>query len=103
MLKKSIAGVIDSTVVGDKTATRCQFAAHLYRASDSTGRQTEKIFSQFGHSTLVPSASLREIPFIFAELRDSDIDWMIYAGSKQNCRRHCPDPGRVTCGGAISS
>lgn len=58
------------------------FAAHLYRASAIIlADRLEKIVNQLDRSTLVLSQPrLREILFIFAELHDSDIDWLIVAG-----------------------
>jgi len=82
-LKKSLILSIPQQQLATKLQQDVSFAAHLYRASAILlADRLEKIFSQFGHSTLVLSQpQLREILFIFAELRDSDIDWMIYAGS----------------------
>jgi bacteriocin-type transport-associated protein len=82
-LTKSLVLSIPQQQLETKLRQDVSFAAHLYRASAILlADRLEKIFSHFGHSTLVlVQPQLREILFIFAELRDSDIDWMIYAGS----------------------
>jgi bacteriocin-type transport-associated protein len=74
--------VIPQQQLATKLKQDISFAAHLYRASAILlADRLEKIVSQLGHSTLVLSQPrLREILFIFAELHDSDIDWLIVAG-----------------------
>lgn len=59
-----------------------EFAAHLYRSvAILMAHRLEKILSQLGHSTVVLSQpQLREALIVFAELEDSDIDWLIAAG-----------------------
>ena len=59
------------------------FAAHLYRASAILlADRLDRMIKQLGHTTLVLSQpQLREILFVFAQLCDSDIDWLIVAGS----------------------
>lgn len=58
------------------------FAAHLYRASAVLlAKRLEQMMSHFGRSTVVLSQpQLREALIVFAELHDSDIDWLIAAG-----------------------
>lgn len=62
-----------------------EFAAHLYRASAILlANRLEQMMSQLGNSTVVLSRpQLREALIIFAELDDSDIDWLIAAGRVQ--------------------
>ncbi|MCX7594724.1 MAG: cyclic nucleotide-binding domain-containing protein [Fischerella sp.] len=81
-LKKSLILAIPRQELAKKLKQDLSFAAHLYRASAILlADRLEKIVSQLGHSTLVLSQPrLREILFIFAELHDSDIDWLIVAG-----------------------
>lgn len=61
------------------------FAAHLYRAiAILLADRLERIINHLGQSTIVLSQpQLKEILFIFAELHDSDIDWLIFAGQGQ--------------------
>lgn len=82
-LSKSLVLAIPQPQLATKLQRDVNFAAHLYRASAVLlADRLEKIFSQLDNSTLVlGQPQLREILFIFAELRDSDIDWLIYAGS----------------------
>jgi bacteriocin-type transport-associated protein len=58
------------------------FAAHLYRASAILlAKRLEQMMQQLGRSTVVLSQpQLREALIVFAELYDSDIDWLIAAG-----------------------
>lgn len=58
------------------------FAAHLYRASAVLlADRLEQMMQQLGQSTVVLSEpQLREALIVFAELHDSDIDWLIAAG-----------------------
>jgi bacteriocin-type transport-associated protein len=82
-LKKSLILSIPQQLLAAKLQEDVSFAAHLYRASAILlADRLERIVSQLGHSTLVfAQPQLREILFIFAELRDSDIDWLITAGN----------------------
>lgn len=58
------------------------FAAHLYRASAVLlANRLEQMMHHLGRSTVVLSQpELREALIVFAELHDSDIDWLIAAG-----------------------
>lgn len=82
-LKKSLVLAIPQKQLAAKLRQDITFAAHLYRASAILlADRLEKIVSEVGNSTIVLSQpQLREILFIFAELRDSDIDWLVTAGS----------------------
>jgi bacteriocin-type transport-associated protein len=82
-LKKSLILSIPQQQLTQKLQEDINFAAHLYRASAILlADRLEQIFTQVGRSTVVLSQpQLREILFVFAELRDSDIDWMIAVGS----------------------
>lgn len=81
-LKRSVVLSIPQQQLVAKLEQDIYFAAHLYRASAILlANRLERIVSQLSHSTLVfAQPQLREILFVFAELRDSDIDWMIAAG-----------------------
>jgi bacteriocin-type transport-associated protein len=74
---------VPQEILAQKLKEDISFAAHLYRASAiMLSDRLERIVSQLGSSTLVlAQPQLREILFIFGELHDSDIDWMISAGS----------------------
>ncbi len=66
----------------EKLAQDRSFAAHLYRASAVLlANRLEQMMHQLGRSTVVLSEpQLREALIVFAELQDSDIDWLIAAG-----------------------
>lgn len=82
-LTKSLVLAIPRQQLAAKLKADISFAAHLYRANAILlSDRLEQIISQLGSSTLVLSQpQLREILFIFAELRDTDIDWLIVAGT----------------------
>jgi bacteriocin-type transport-associated protein len=82
-LKKSLILSIPQQQLAIKLQQDVSFAAHLYRAiAILLANRLEKIVSQLGYSTLVfAQPQLREILFIFAELHDSDIDWLMSAGN----------------------
>jgi len=82
-LEKSLVLSIPRRDLALKMKQDISFTAHLYRSSAILlSDRLEKIVNQLGHSTLVLSQpKIREILFVFAELRDSDIDWLIVAGS----------------------
>ncbi|MGH7998946.1 MAG: cyclic nucleotide-binding domain-containing protein [Brasilonema sp.] len=81
-LRKSLILSIPQRQLAAKLQQDVSFAAHLYRAiAILLADRLERIVSQLGHSTLVfAQPQLREILFIFAELHDSDIDWLMSAG-----------------------
>ncbi|MEL6460867.1 MAG: cyclic nucleotide-binding domain-containing protein [Cyanobacteria bacterium J06621_15] len=58
------------------------FAAHLYRASAILlANRLQQMMHSLGHSTIVLTRpQLREALTIFAQMHDSDIDWLISAG-----------------------
>jgi bacteriocin-type transport-associated protein len=82
-IQKSQVLSIPRRELATKMQQDISFAAHLYRATAILlADRLDKIIRQLGQSTLVLSQpQLREILFVFAELRDSDIDWLIVAGS----------------------
>ncbi|GAA6622616.1 cyclic nucleotide-binding domain-containing protein [Scytonema sp. NUACC26] len=63
------------------------FAAHLYRAiAILLANRLEKIISQLGNNSTIAlcEPQIREILFVFGELSDLDIDWMVSVGTPQN-------------------
>jgi len=84
-IEKSLILSVPQQQLTTKLQEDVSFAAHLYRASAILlADRLERIVSQVGHSTLVlGQPQLKEILFVFGELHDSDIDWMISGGSAQ--------------------
>ncbi|GAB1542653.1 hypothetical protein NUACC21_53270 [Scytonema sp. NUACC21] len=84
-LTKSLVLVIPRSQLLHKLQQDLSFAAHLYRASAVLlANRLEQMIHQLGHSTVVLSQpQLREALIVFAELDDSDIDWLIAAGRVQ--------------------
>lgn len=58
------------------------FAAHFYRVlAILLADRLRLLVNQFGHRRFFASSSpLREVLFVFGELSDSDIDWMVASG-----------------------
>ncbi len=81
-LQKSKLLCIPQSQLETKLKNDLNFAAHLYHASAILlANRVEQIINHLGNRTLVLSQpQLREILFVFAELRDSDIDWMVASG-----------------------
>ncbi len=84
-ISKSLILTISRTQLIEKLQQDLDFAAHLYRASAVLlANRLEQMMSQLGRSTVILSKpQLREALIIFAELHDSDIDWLIAAGRVQ--------------------
>lgn len=60
------------------------FAAHFYRAiAILLADRLHDIVNQLGYSRFAQSSPMREILFIFGELSDSDIDWMVAVGHQE--------------------
>ena len=60
------------------------FAARFYRAiAILLSDRLESIINQLGRSKLVPDRSIKDVLFIFGELNDSDIDWLVANGKRQ--------------------
>lgn len=82
---KSLILTIERSHLLQKLQQDLSFAAHLYRASAVLlANRLEQMINQLGHSTVVLSQpQLREALIIFAQLHDSDIEWLIAAGRVQ--------------------
>jgi bacteriocin-type transport-associated protein len=82
-LKPSCVLMIPQQQLMEKLQTDINFAAHLYRSiAVLLAHRLEQIVSQIGQSTMVLcQPQIREILFTFGELNDSDIGWMISAGT----------------------
>lgn len=82
---KSVVLTISMKHLIPKLEQDLSFAAHLYRAiAVLLANRLEQMIDQLGHSTVVLSQPvLREALIIFAQLHDSDIEWLIAAGRVQ--------------------
>ncbi|MBN3958736.1 cyclic nucleotide-binding domain-containing protein [Nostoc sp. NMS8] len=82
---KSLVLTIPRNRLIQKLHQDLDFAAHLYRASAVLlANRLEQIMNQLGRSTVIlTKPQLREALIIFAELHDSDIEWLIAAGRVQ--------------------
>lgn len=60
------------------------FAARFYRAiAILLADRLQSTVNKLGHNKLVPNQYIKDILFVFGELHDSDIDWIINTGIKQ--------------------
>lgn len=79
---KSTVLTIPSARLIQKLQEDLSFAAHMYRASAiMLANRLQQMMHSLGHSTIVLTRpQLREALTIFAQMHDSDIDWLIAAG-----------------------
>ena len=79
---KSLVLTIPKAELMQKLQEDLSFAAHMYRASAiMLANRLQQMMHSLGHSTIVLTRpQLREALTIFAQMDDSDIDWLIAAG-----------------------
>ena len=59
------------------------FAARFYRAiAILLSNKLETIIARIGRSKLAPDTSIKDVLYIFGELNDSDLDWIIANGDR---------------------
>ncbi|MBV6627791.1 MAG: cyclic nucleotide-binding domain-containing protein [Rivularia sp. (in: Bacteria)] len=87
---KSSVLTIPKTQLMQKLHSDQSFAAHLYRASAiMLANRLQQMMHSLGHSTIVLTRpQLREALTIFAQMHDSDIEWLIAAGKVQQVTRN---------------
>jgi bacteriocin-type transport-associated protein len=80
-LEKTLVLSIPRQQLAKKLQQDMSFAAHFYRvlAILLSGRLRDMV-SHLGHRRFSQGSPLREVLFVFGELSDSDIDWMIATG-----------------------
>jgi bacteriocin-type transport-associated protein len=67
-----------------KLEREVDFAARFYRAiAILLSDRLESIIARLGRSKLAPDTSIKDVLFIFGELNDSDLDWLIANGDRQ--------------------
>ncbi|MGL5079567.1 MAG: cyclic nucleotide-binding domain-containing protein [Waterburya sp.] len=67
-----------------KLAKEVDFAARFYRAiAILLSDRLESIIARLGRSKLAPDTSIKDVLFIFGELHDSDLDWLIANSDRQ--------------------
>ena len=79
---KSLVLTVPKPQLMQKLQEDLSFAAHIYRASAiMLANRLQQMMHSLGHSTIVLTRpQLREALTIFAQMHDSDIDWLIAAG-----------------------
>jgi bacteriocin-type transport-associated protein len=67
-----------------KLEKEVDFAARFYRAiAILLSDRLETIIARLGRTKLTPDTSIKDVLFIFGELHDSDLDWLIANGDRQ--------------------
>lgn len=86
ILKDSLILSVPLWEVTQKLQRDTHFAAHLYRAIAilHSNRFEETIYQLSANTKTLIEAELKEILLVFAELHDSDIDWMISVGKLES-------------------
>ncbi|MCU0525601.1 MAG: cyclic nucleotide-binding domain-containing protein [Elainella sp. Prado103] len=81
---------IDRSILAEKMTEDLGFAAHLYRASARLlAHQLQTLSDHMGiDPALLNQPQLREGLTVFAELQDSDLDWLIAVGQVQPLAAH---------------
>jgi bacteriocin-type transport-associated protein len=83
-LEKTLVLSIPQQQLTKKLRQDVNFAAHFYRASAILlSERLRHMVSQLGHSRFSQGSLLREVLFVFGELSDSDIDWMVATGHRE--------------------
>ena len=83
-LEDSLVLAIPQSQMIAKLQQDVSFAAHLYRAiAVLLSNRLRSVVNQLGYSRFAQSAQIREVLFVFGELSDSDIDWIIAAGQRE--------------------
>lgn len=80
------------TIVSQKLIDDADFAAHFYRVAALTLRQQLNQWAmQVGYSVaLLSQLQLKEAATVFAELADSDLDWMMAVGQIESVKPGTP-------------
>jgi bacteriocin-type transport-associated protein len=83
-LEDSLVLVIPQHQITAKLQQDISFAAHLYRViAILLSNRLRSMVNQLGYTRFAQSAQIREVLFVFGELSDSDIDWIIAAGKRE--------------------
>lgn len=83
-LEDSLVLAIPQSQIVAKLQQDVSFAAHLYRAiAVLLSNRLRSVVNQLGYSRFAQSSQIREVLFVFGELSDSDIDWIIAAGQRE--------------------
>ncbi len=85
-LTSAIVLAIPRSALSQKLEVDCEFAAHFYRASALLLMQRLVNFSRYIGCPVaqLSQMQLREASVVFAELQDSDLDWLIAVGRVQS-------------------
>jgi bacteriocin-type transport-associated protein len=82
--EKSLVMSIPQQLLADKLQQDIGFASRFYRAiAIMLADRVQTTVNQLGYSNLVQGQPLRDVLFMFGELHDSDIDWIIAYGKSQ--------------------
>jgi bacteriocin-type transport-associated protein len=83
-IERSLVLSIPQQQLAKKLQQDVSFASHFYRAiAILLSDRLQYVVNQFGNSRFAQASPLREILLVFGELSDSDIDWMIATGHRE--------------------
>lgn len=70
-----------------KLESDISFAARFYRTiAILLADKLETIINRLGRSKLAPDTSIKDVLYVFGELNDSDLDWLIVNGDRQKLK-----------------
>lgn len=70
-----------------KLESDISFAARFYRTiAILLADKLETIINRLGRSKLAPDTSIKDVLYVFGELNDSDLDWLIANGDRQKLK-----------------
>lgn len=83
-VEKSLIMSISLSQLTVKLQQDVGFAARFYRAiAIMLSDRLQSVINRFGRSNIAQGQPLRDVLYVLGELNDSDIDWMMAAGSPQ--------------------
>ncbi|WP_019503875.1 cyclic nucleotide-binding domain-containing protein [Pleurocapsa sp. PCC 7319] len=70
-----------------KLESDIDFAARFYQALNILlANKLETIINRLGRSKIAPDNSIKDVLYVFGELNDSDLDWLIANGDRQKIK-----------------
>ncbi len=83
-LRKSLVLAVPRQQLIAKLQQDISFAARFYRAiAGLLSDRLQYMVSELGNSRFAQGSPIREVLFVFGELSDSDLDWLITAGQRE--------------------
>ncbi|MBW4510398.1 MAG: cyclic nucleotide-binding domain-containing protein [Scytonematopsis contorta HA4267-MV1] len=88
-VEKSLVMSIPKQELAEKLQQDVSFAARFYRAvAILFSDRLQNIINQLGRRNFTPSQQIRDVLSVLGDLHDSDIDWLMAAGTPQKIAAH---------------